>query len=93
MKHQYSNYFLSENVLGLELKAQDIVSSILTESRLSTGASCITLMRELLRKFTEHCKNVSIGGMNLIETDTALTKIGDVSRVKKLGFFASFFNF
>lgn len=68
-----------ENVLGIEIRSEDVISSILTESRLSTGASCATLMRELISKYTEHCKNIRISGTSLIETDTALTKIGDVS--------------
>lgn len=83
---KYSCFLISEfymlvleNVLGLELKSQDVVSSILTESRLSTSASCTTLMKELVGKFTEDCKNINVGGTNVIETDSVLTKIGDVS--------------
>lgn len=70
-----------ENVLGIEIRSEDVISSILTESRLSTGVSCAILMKELIRKYTEHCKDISISGISLIETDTALTKIGDVSLI------------
>lgn len=85
---------LLENVLGVEGNSQDVIASILTEVRLSTGSACTTVMRQFLKKFTEHCKNVSVGGVSIIESDSALTKIGDVSfRKSELGGKVKFFIF
>lgn len=72
--------FCLENVLGEEILGLDVVSGILTETRLSTGAVCVTIMKELLQKFTEHCKNIYVQNMSIIEADSVLTEIGDVSR-------------
>lgn len=36
-------------------------------------------MRELINRFVEYCKIANVGDMNLIEAESVLTKIGDVS--------------
>lgn len=65
-------------MLGIENHGNEVIASILTEIRLNTGPACVTLMKGLLSKFTEHCKNVTVEGVSIIESDSAATKIGDV---------------
>lgn len=71
-------FLFLENVLGIENHGQEVIGSILDEIRLNTGPACITLMKGLVNKFTEHCKNVTVEGDSIIKSDSAATKIGDV---------------
>lgn len=67
--------------MGIENSAVLVISSILTEMRLSTGPGCITLTRKLLQNFIDYCKKISNDQNKLLEAHTVLFKIGEV-RIK-----------
>lgn len=54
------------------------MANIFTELRVSTGAACTTLIKQLINKFTEDCKNLTVANSSIIETDSVLTKTGEV---------------
>lgn len=70
--------YISENVVGIENSGLLVLTSILTELRLSTGTGCITLSRKLLENFIDCCKELSNDQNKLLEAESVLFKIGEV---------------
>lgn len=78
--------FLLENVIGQTHKAENIVKDIISDFRLSCGAACSTLSRNMLNKLLQTILNESANDPVLYKTESVRNKLGQVLKRKKLYF-------
>lgn len=73
-------YFVfTDNILG-EVNAADVIlSSILTEFRLSSGIACSGILRVLMKNLVNYCAHTNSGNTCITETDYVQSVVADVS--------------
>ncbi|KAK4882088.1 hypothetical protein RN001_005407 [Aquatica leii] len=69
----------TENVIGIPKGGDSVVSSILTEYRLSSGPACTTLIRKMINNLVDHCKGVNMGTISIAEADYVRQAIAEMT--------------
>ncbi|KAK5650752.1 hypothetical protein RI129_001781 [Pyrocoelia pectoralis] len=69
----------NDNVLGEVHLAENIVSSLLPEFRLSSGPACSSLIRKILNNLSNHCIHTNMAQMSISETDYVRSIIAEIT--------------
>uniref|UniRef100_A0A1Y1M8F1 Acyl-CoA dehydrogenase/oxidase C-terminal domain-containing protein n=1 Tax=Photinus pyralis TaxID=7054 RepID=A0A1Y1M8F1_PHOPY len=68
-----------DNILGEVHSAEILISSLLTQFRLSCGPACSILVKKLLNDLTKHCTHTNIGQLSISETDYVRSIVAEIT--------------